>query len=196
MSASLLALVLVLLSSASASAEWQIKPFLGVTFAGDTTFINLEQAAGEAHRIWGVSGVVLGEIFGIEGDFGYSPGFFGADDLVVGSSVTTLTGNFVVALPQKWTQYTLRPYVLAGGGAIRLFHDDVAGVFQLKDWQPVWNIGAGVTGFLTDNVGVSWELRHFRNISDESSGVSFGTQKLSFWRLTMAAAIRLDRRTR
>jgi hypothetical protein len=196
MRACLLASQLLLFWPASAAAEWQIKPFLGVTFGGDTTFVNLEQAAGEAHRIYGVSGMLLGEIFGVEGEFGYSPGFFGQEDLVLSSSITTVTGNFVVALPQKWTQYTLRPYVLAGGGAIRLFNDDVQAVFQLKDWQPAWDAGAGVTGFLTDKVGVSWELRYFRNISNERSGISFGTQKLSFWQLTMAAAIRLDRRTR
>ena len=31
----------------------------------------------------------------------------------------TLTGNLVIAVPQHVTQYTLRPYFVAGGGLMR-----------------------------------------------------------------------------
>src|SRR6185436_14754149 len=41
-------LVLIWLAAvpARASAEWQFKPFLGATFAGGTTFVDLEEASG------------------------------------------------------------------------------------------------------------------------------------------------------
>src|SRR5213083_193155 len=113
---SLLALALLLVRPGSASAEWQIRPLLGVTFAGGTTFVDPEHAAGHPKIAIGVNGVLLGENIGIEGDFGRTPGFFqsgdepGGQQLVLGSSATTLTGSIVVALPRRLTQYTLRPY--------------------------------------------------------------------------------------
>ena len=101
----------VLLSQGSAAAEWQIKPFLGITFAGSTTFVDPEQAAGGPNIIFGGSGLLLGQVVGIEADVAFAPGFFDAGDLdlVTGSRVTTLTGNIVLAMPRRLTEYTLRP---------------------------------------------------------------------------------------
>src|SRR5712692_1720261 len=123
----LLALALLLVLPRGASAEWQIRPFLGVTFAGGNTFIDSEQAAVHPKLAIGVNGVLLGENIGIEGDFGRTPGFFQSGDqrLVLGSSATTLTGNIVVALPRHLTQYTLRPYFVGGAGLMRVRIDDV-----------------------------------------------------------------------
>jgi hypothetical protein len=53
------------------------------------------------------------------------------------------------------------------------------------------DIGGGATGFLSDRLGVSWELRHFRTIGRGGlSGTSVGPEQLAFWRATMAIAIR------
>src|SRR5438105_765782 len=107
-----LAVVLLACSAAPAAAEWQIKPFVGVTGGGETTLVDLEKAAGSPRFAFGVSGVLLGDVFGIESDLSRTPGFFqrGDQQLVVQSSVTTLTGNIVVAFPRHLTEYTLRPY--------------------------------------------------------------------------------------
>ena len=54
------------------------------------------------------------------------------------------------------------------------------------------DLGAGVTGFLTRRVGVSWDVRYFRSIDrTHEQGSSFTSEHLSFWRLNMALAIRL-----
>ena len=45
--APLLALAILVASPRAAVAEWQIKPFFGVTFGGSTTFVDPEQAVGD-----------------------------------------------------------------------------------------------------------------------------------------------------
>jgi hypothetical protein len=46
----------------------------------------------------------------------------------------------------------------------------------------------GVTGFLSDRFGVSWDVRRFRSVGGQDPG-SDGP-RLSFWRANMALAIR------
>jgi hypothetical protein len=172
------------------AAEWQIKPFLGVTFAGSTTFVDPERAAGGPNIIYGSSAMLLGQVFGIEGDFGFAPGFFDAGDreLVTGSSVMTFTGNLVIALPRRLTEYTLRPYFAGGAGLIRVRSNNP---LQVKATLPAVDVGGGVTGFLTDRVGIGWDVRRFFSIDgNEGRGISIGEEQISFWRATMALALR------
>jgi hypothetical protein len=193
-----LALAMVMLWPAGATAqEWQLKPFLGLTFAGDTTIIDPEEAAGDIHLALGGSVSWIGEIFGVEADFGFVPGFFTGDSdprLVIDSSVTTLTGNVVIALPRKMTQYTLRPYVAGGVGLMRVSKDDQLDTFPVALNVMTIDIGGGATGFLSETVGLNWDLRYFRNITGapdpDNPGLSFGAPRLSFWRLTMGVVLR------
>jgi hypothetical protein len=183
-------LVGLLLVPARASAEWQIKPFFGVTFDAATTF-TLGNDVGHSRKTVGVSGMLIGEIFGIEGDIGHTPDFFGtAGGLVLNSGVTTVTGNVVVAAPRHLTRYTLRPYVVGGAGMMRVRIEDIAEVLG-GDNLPAVDFGGGVTGFLTNHVGVSWDVRYFRSLGGQPVvGVSIAPEQLSFWRANMALAIR------
>lgn len=189
-----LVLALLLVPAARASAEWQIKPFVGATFAGTTTLLDLDQGAGARHVAVGVTGVRLGEVFGIEADVAHVPGFFQSggpfSQLVLGSSATTVTGNVVVALPRHLTEYTLRPYFVGGGGLMRARIDDAGGILSVSSNLAAWDMGIGVTGFLSDRFGVSWDVRYFRSASGQDQGLSAGPEQLSFWRANMALAIR------
>ena len=144
-----LAIALLLVSPAPVAAEWQIRPFIGFTFAGSTTFVDLERASGERNAAVGVSAGWLGEIFGLEGDFGLGPGFFQNDDsdLVIESGVRTLTGNVVIALPRTMAEYGLRPYFVGGGGLIHVNIQGFIGAVAVNRTLPAMNIGGGVTGF-------------------------------------------------
>jgi hypothetical protein len=188
------ALTLLLATAPRASAEWQIKPFVGVTYGGGTTFVDFEHAVGHPHPAIGVSGVLLGEVFGIEADFGHQPGFFerGSQHLVLDTSATTLTGNVVVALPRRLAEYTLRPYFVGGAGVMAVHIDDALGNPFISRSLQAMDLGGGVTGFLTHRIGVSWDVRYFRSIDRTfESGLSIGSEQLSFWRANMAIAIRL-----
>jgi hypothetical protein len=196
------ALALLLVSPAPATAEWQIKPFVGVTFAGSTTFITeeVEDAAGSPNLAVGVSGMLLGNVVGVEADFGHAPGFFSGDRTLLGAAeplverswVTTLTGNVVGTLPRRLTQYTLRPYVVGGAGLMHVHIEDQLGVFVPRTLAAL-DVGGGVTGFLTPRIGLSWDVRYFHSIGGRTdTGLSIGEEQLSFWRANMALAIRID----
>jgi hypothetical protein len=75
-----LAVALVLLSSPVAARKSRSVGFVGLTFAGETTFFDAEQAAGGPNRLIGASAVLIGEVVGIEADVGWSPGFFQSGD--------------------------------------------------------------------------------------------------------------------
>ena len=194
-------LALLLLVPTRAAAEWQIKPFFGVLFGGATTLISdVEYGAGHPHVVFGVSGMWLGEVIGIEADLGYARGFFQADQgLVSGSSATTLTGNVVVALPRRLARYTLRPYFVGGAGLMHasITQSPFGKGLDYSSALPAMDVGGGVTGFLSNRIGVSWEVRYFgsvgqgpnRGLSVGPNGTAAGEQ-LSFWRASMAIAIR------
>lgn len=189
-----LTLALLLAAATPASAEWQLRSFVGVTFGGSTTLVDLEHAADRPNISVGIGGVWLGDIVGLDADLGYAPGFFQTDNrrLVLRSHVTTLTGNIVIVVPRRLTEYTLRPYFVGGGGVMRARMDDWLGVLRVARTLPVLDLGGGVTGFLTDRIGVNWDVRCFRSIAGapEGRGLSFGAEKLSFWRANVALAIR------
>ena len=176
-----------------------MKPFIAGTYGGDTTFLLVRQSDNYGHVAFGVSGMWLGEIFGGEVDFGHTPNFFQGSDpvaaLVVDSGVTTVTGNVVVAMPKKLAQYTLRPYVVGGAGLMHIRYDTGPDLhtplLQTLSNLKAMDFGAGVTGFLTRRLGVSWDVRYFRSIDrTREAGSSVESERLSFWRLNMALAIR------
>jgi len=180
---------------ASAHAgDRQIRGFFGATFAGNSSFVDLENAAGNAHFTIGGQAAWLGEIFGVEGEVADTPGFFesGSSNLVIKSGVTTFTGNVVVALPRRLTEYSLRLYFVGGGGIMRVREEDNLGIFDITKAVPAVDFGVGALGFLTNRVGLSWELRRFQQVgsTSELTGISFGPEHLSYWRANMAVVIR------
>ena len=185
--------VLLALVPATARAEWQLKPFGGITFGGDTTFVNLDQEAGKPKLNLGVSGLWQGEIFGLEGDVATTAGFFSGDEkLILKSHVATVTGNLVVAMPKRIAQYGLRPYGVFGFGMMDVGLYDNLAALPISSVLAAWDVGGGATGFLSDLVGLNWELRYFKSMSGKPiSGQSVETEQLSFWRATMGISLRL-----
>ena len=195
-----LALALWLLLPAPAAAEWQVRPFIGFTFGGATTFVDPDDAVETQNAVIGVSGGWLGEIFGLEADFGRAPGFFETDEsrdpsvdpLVRTSAVTTLTGHVVIALPRRMAGYGLRPYFSGGAGLMHIDAFAAFGGVLHNRTLPALSLGGGVTGFLTNRVGLNWDVRRLNTLRGEGEtlGGSLGREQLSFWRATMAVALR------
>jgi hypothetical protein len=188
-----LAVALLLASPVPAAAEWHIKPFVGLTFGGGTTFVDAEKAVGKPNPVFGVTGLLLGNVLGIEGDLARAPGFFesGGQKLLLGSRVTTLTGNAVVALPKRMAEYTLRPYFVGGVGLMHVNIEGRLGGLTVSSTLPTADFGGGATGFLNERVGLNWEVRHFHSIGEgKIRGDSVAGEQLSFWRATMAVTIR------
>jgi hypothetical protein len=189
-----LAAGLLLLCVRANAADRQVRPFFGATFGGGGTFVDPEETIGKPNPAIGVSAVFLSELFGAEFEVADAPGFFGPGDkhLVIHSRVTTISGNVIVAAPRRWTEYWLRPYIVGGGGLMRVRTTTSFNVFDVSRVIPEVDLGVGVVAFLTNRVGVSWDLRRFQSIGSDSTevGVSLGGESLSYWRATMAAVIR------
>lgn len=187
----------VFASATAGAADRQIRPFFGATFGGATTFVDPENASGTPNPAVGVGAVFLGEMFGAEVDVFDAPGFFetGDKELVRSSHVTALTGNVIVAAPHRLTEYSLRPYFVGGAGFMHVGTTTTFGVFDVSATIPTIDAGAGVVAFVTNRIGVAWDIRRFQSIgaNPASGGLSFGEggeQHLSYWRATMAAVIR------
>jgi hypothetical protein len=144
--------------------------------------------------MFGIDAVWLRDIVGVDVDVAHGPGFFEGDEhLVLNSSVTTATGNVVITLPRRWTEYVLRPYVLAGAGIMHLHTKDNLELFPFSATLVAIDFGAGATGMITARTGLSWEVRRFGSLSRKdtaTTGLSFGPGRLSFWRASIAFAYR------
>ena len=191
----LLVCALLFLQPTMGWAEWQLKPFVGVTFGGTSSFLDLDGVANERKKfVLGGSATWLGNVIGVEGEVARVPGFFQtvSQESVLSSSVTTLTGNVVLTLPRRMTQYRLRPYFVGGGGVVRANIDHELDTLSIQTSLRVLDFGGGATGFLTDRAGVNWDVRYFRSVGGkEGTGLAFGKEQISFWRATMGVAIRL-----
>jgi hypothetical protein len=185
---------LLLLSGRTYAEDRQIRPFIGATFGGATTFLDLDHVVGEPNRAIGASAVFLGELFGVDIDVADAPGYFESDGkhLVFSSRVTTISTNVVVAAPHRRTEYSLRPYLVGGGGLMRISMTTSLNVFDVSSVIPAFDVGAGVVGFLTNRTGVCWEIRRFQSVGSNAgnTGLSLGDERLSFWRATMGVVIR------
>jgi hypothetical protein len=163
---------LVLLAApATATAQWHVSPSLGMTFGGNTTLVDPDNATGDVHPAVGISGMWLSKgIFGVEGLATLTPGFFqnGDSRFIDSSRATALMGNLVVTAPRKYTEYSLRPFVSGGFGLLRVTASDRAGlatsVIDLQADLAGFNIGGGAIGFLSQSVGVRFELRYFSTL--------------------------------
>jgi hypothetical protein len=180
------------------SAEWQFAPFIGWTFKGNTTVVDLEAAVPQVH--WNVGGVVtlIGDSpFGVEGYFVRTPNFFDREEIAqVENSLTyAIMGNAVLATPRSWNRYGLRPYVSAGLGRLHVFNED-----SREFIAPIllnllgMNVGGGAVGFVSDRVGLRFDLRFFRNIRGvEPVGdpVSpLGPVRIRYWTTSVGVVIK------
>jgi hypothetical protein len=171
-----------------------LMPYLGFTFAGGSSlFADLEEGAGETASLVGASVAVLGGgIFGVEGDLGYVPGFFerGEQLVVPGSFITTLTASVVLTLPISVTRESLRPYVVAGGGVLRAEARDITAVFPIRSTMPALTFGGGAIGFLSNTVGVRFDLRYLRSVGQGDDMTVGEGPRVRLWRGSVSLVLR------
>lgn len=181
-------------SSANAGADVLFTPFLGSSFAGSTTLLDLDVGAASArHWTFGGSAAWLSDhILGVEADFATTPGFFQNSNgagLVVSSRVTTLTGNVLAAFPLSVTRESLRPYLTGGVGLMRATAEDLIGLNEGGNWVGL-QFGAGAIGFISERTGVRFDLRNSRSLSRDSTLLGERKSQLSFWRATVGVTVR------
>jgi hypothetical protein len=190
---------------AYAAAEWQFAPFVGYTFKGATTLVDLERGSEDTHWHFGGTATLIGRSpFGVEALFLYTPGFFQSSDsacsiatcVTVSSSRTyALMGNAVLATPRGWNQYGLRPYVSGGIGLLHASRKEAQNVIPFDLNLLGMNAGGGAVGFLSDRVGLRFDLRYFRKIQgpaaeDLDFAISIGPIRLRQWTTSLGVVIK------
>jgi len=190
----LLCAAVLALAAAPARADWQYAPFFGYTFAGSTTLVDLEQGASKVH--WSVGGTATwigrGPI-GIEGLFSLVPHFFEAGDgtALVDSRTYAVMGNVVLATPQAWNEYGLRPFVSGGVGLLHAYQrTTVPQALPLEANLFAYNVGGGAVGFITDHTGVRFDLRYYSSLSRTDDTIAFGPDRLRYWTGAVGVVIR------
>ena len=189
-------LLCLLPATAQAQTDLFVIPFIGAKFLGHTNIVDPaspQQPAGATKSTFGLSAAILGNgLLGIEGDLGHTPHFFErrVGGLISQSNVTTLTGNLIVAVPRAITRDSLRPYLVSGVGLMHAHVQTVGNVFNTNSNLIGLDVGGGVLGLISPRAGVRFELRHFKNLSKDNAAVTFGSTRLSFWRLTAGIVLR------
>jgi len=179
---------------ATAHADWLITPFLGTSFSSRTTLRIFEELAGRKLTLGAAVSFLSDGLFGLEAEVAHTPRFFEGNDrlgLVLTSRVTTISGSAIIAAPLALTRESLRPYFVGGLGLIQARSKHAADLFPIDENLPAVNIGVGAIGFLTERTGIRFDLRHFRVIRGSGSALAPpGTSRLSFWRVSVGAAVR------
>lgn len=186
---------------ARASADWLFTPFVGGVFGGKANFGDFNNFDDEFERrvtFGGSLGWMGAGIIGAEVDFGYTPNFFenteGSGDFAFGdSNVTTLMGNLILGAPVGGqTGPGIRPYASGGLGLIRTQVDGFEFFDSLDTNDLGFNVGAGIHGFFTDNVGIRGDVRYFRSLQDNEPDDEFdlAVSEFSFWRATVGVTFR------
>ena len=199
---SVLALVVYAGVPAQASADWLFTPYIGMNWGGSAGFTQSDadfddeferRANFGASLAWMGAGAV-----GFEVDFGYSPNFFetttGDADFAFGdSNVTTLMANLTLGAPFGGQQgFGIRPYASGGLGLIKSRIDDPDDLFEVNSTDWGLNVGGGVAGFFTDNLGIRGDVRYFRSLQDNEPDDEFDVAlgSFSFWRGTVGVVFR------
>lgn len=198
-----LALVALLLFAFArpSAAEWQFAPFVGYTWKGATTLFDPEGAAERTHGNFGGTVTLIGEgPLGIEAYFVRTPGFFQREaGNIIGTRVTAsrsyaFMGNAVLTIPRSWNRYGLRPFLSGGLGVIHAFANDPVLPIDVK--LAGMNLGGGAVGFLTDRVGLRFDVRYFRNVrgvSEEDRGqaptIRGESVRIRYWTTSIGVVI-------
>ena len=186
-------LVVMTLAPMPARADTLFIPFFGVNVGGDSGK-KFSEAFDTSQFNWGASLTFMGGgVFGVEGDFGFSPDFYGKTD-VGGSNVLTATGNLVIGIPFGGQHgFGIRPYGLGGAGLLRSKSDFGTGVAEIDENDLTWSAGGGVLLFFGTRAGIRFDIRYFKTFDDlEILGVPIAQSpgKVDFTRTSLGFVLR------
>ena len=160
------ALVAIALAPVPARADVLFIPFFGVNFGGDSGK-EFSEAFDTSQYNFGASIAFMGGgVFGFEGDFGFSPDFYGKTELG-GSNAFTATGNLVLGIPFGGQQgFGVRPYGVVGAGVLTSKSDFGTGIAEIDENSLTWSAGGGVLLFFGTKAGIRFDVRYFRTFDD------------------------------
>ena len=196
-----LASLVSVVAPAQASADWLFTPFIGFNWGGAASFGDFGDFDDEFEQRanFGASLTYMGAgAIGFEVDFGWSPNFFentrGGGDFEFGdNNVTTVMANLTLGAPVGGQHGGgIRPYASGGAGIIKVRAQHARDVFDVASTDWGFNLGGGIMGFFSDNVGMRGDVRYFRSLQDSNSDgdVDFALSSFHFWRATVGLTVR------
>jgi len=177
-----LALLFIGSLAAPARADWYLTPYIGAAFGGASNqfvFNDLDDEFEQRVNFGGSFGWRSKGIFGVEVDYNVAPNFFqftggtnNFDLFDFDSSVQTLMGNVVIAIPIGGSSgLGFHPYLTAGLGTIRTQLRSDSDVFDdITSNDTGFNVGGGADFFFGRHFGLRADLRYvrgFESIDDE-----------------------------
>jgi opacity protein-like surface antigen len=190
-----LVLLATFAAPSQARADWLFTPWIGANWGGAATFTDFfgdfDDEFERRVNFGATLGWMGGGFIGFDIDFGYSPNFFentvGDEDFGFGdSNVTTLMANVKLGIPiGGQSGFGIRPYASGGIGLIQSHLEDPEQLLEDVDSNDLgFNVGAGITGFFTDNFGITGDIRYFRSLQDNEPDDEFDVSlsAFRFWR--------------
>lgn len=186
---------------ATASADWLFTPFVGYNWGGAAQFGDVGDFEDEFEKrgTFGASLAYMGAgAVGFEVDFGWAPNFFentsGEGDFEFGdNNVTTFMANLTLGAPIGGQSGPgIRPYASGGVGLLKIRANHARDLFNVESTDWGFNLGAGIAGFFTDNIGLRGDLRYFRSLRDDEPDDEFDValSDFRFWRGTIGLTFR------
>lgn len=157
----------------SARADVLFTPFVGANLGGSAASPLAEFVGDPSKTTFGGSlALMSGGVFGVEADVGYTPRFFGTDlefrgipISLVRNNVLTAMVNVTAGVPLQGSSGAgIRPYAVGGIGLIRQQLSAAAGLVNYDVNDVGYNVGGGVVLFVSRNVGIRGDVRHFRSL--------------------------------
>jgi hypothetical protein len=162
-----------LVPASSARADVLFTPFVGANLGGSAAS-PLANLVGDPSRttFGGSLALMAGGVFGVEADVGYTPRFFGTDVELGGvpislaqNNVLTAMANLTVGVPVQGSSGAgIRPYAVGGIGLVRQQLSAAAGLVRYDLNDVGYNVGGGLMLFVSRNVGIRGDVRHFRTL--------------------------------
>jgi hypothetical protein len=182
--------VIALLMPATASADWTVKAFAGVSTASRSGFVDLEGATGKTKPIFGGAvGWEWSNGFGVELELATSPSFLkGSSDLVESGRLDTVMANATWLLPRPSAR--LRTYISGGIGGARVTFEDALGAFTTTSTLAAGNVGGGVLVPLPRGAQIVGDVRYVRSQYGDANRGSFGEEYVAFWRAAGGVLLR------
>ena len=95
-------------------------------------------------------------------------------------------GNLMLAGPKA----PIRPYASGGVGLIKTSVDNPSDLFEGNN-NFGFNVGAGLMGFFSDNIGLRGDIRFFRAVNNNSDdNIDLTLNSFRFWRGTVGVTFR------
>jgi hypothetical protein len=184
-------LIAASLLSAPAEAQLTVTPFAGTSVAGQTSFVDLEQTAGDLEAVYGAAvgwHMTRRWTLGFEGSL--MPQFLKGDGkLLERGRLTSLLVSVDYAFWPRSSSAGLQLLLTGGAGAVRVEIDDVLGAFTGSSTLPAGHVGAGILLPVSNRLRLRSDVRYVRSTFQPGGRAAFDEEHVSFWRVTSGVTI-------